>query len=258
MRRGSQVSLDVPRCARAMSCRAGVGKAQGKHFLGSLSSRRGCRWLTAHRGQVPGGGHRVHAAAASFSLGRALPGQASGSCRPIASGGTLCSRELVSSPGQQGAGRQPRGASLAPQAQGRAEPRQGPHGSGRPPPAQAAGGTSSALVPGFQLFLEAWVFLDLPAHRPPRCTTPSPPLVSAVPGTREPFAVSTRELHMDKLPWLALFLSLLDAAPTLLQLCGQRVAFLPVPAPLHCPGRPGRCSHDPPACGLPFERIRTK
>lgn len=142
-------------CARAMSCRAGVGKAQGERSLGSLASRRGCRWLTARWGQVPGGGHRVHAAAASFSLGRARPGQASGSCRPTASGGALGSRELVSGPGQQGAGRQPRGASLAPRAQGRAEPRQGPRGSGRPPPAQAAGGTGSASVSGFQLLLEA-------------------------------------------------------------------------------------------------------
>ena len=151
MRCGSQVSLDSPRCPRVLSCPARVGKVQGKCFLGSLSSRLGCRWMTAHRGQVPGEGHRVQATAASFSLGHARPGQASGSCLPTASRGALGSRELVSGPGQQGAGSQPRGASLAPRAQGRVEPRQGSRRSGRPPPAQAAGGTGSTSVSGFQV-----------------------------------------------------------------------------------------------------------
>ena len=108
------------------------------------------------------------------------------------------------------------------------------------------------------LFLEGWFFFNLPAHRPTPCTTPAPSLISAVPGMPEPFAVSTQELHMNELPWLTLFLSLLDAAPRLLQLWGHQVAFLPLPSPLYCPGRPGHCSHNPLACSLPFERIRTK
>ena len=118
----------------------------------------------------------------------------------------------------------------------------------------------SLWLPGLCLcsFLRAGFFLNLPAHRPTPCTTPSPSLISAVPGTREPFAVSTQELHMNELPWLTLFLSLLDAAPRLLQLWGHQVAFLPLPSPLYCPGGPGHCSHNPLACSLPFERIRTK
>lgn len=154
VRRGSQVSLDAPvRQGHVLPGGGGEGAGGALPWLTGLTP-----WMPVADcppGQVPGGGHRVHAAVASFSLGRARPGQASGSCRPTASGGALGSRELVSGPGQQGAGRQPRGASLAPRAQGRAEPRQGPRGSGRPPPAQAAGGTGSASVSGFQLLLEA-------------------------------------------------------------------------------------------------------
>lgn len=257
VRRGSQVSLDAP-CARAMSCRAGVGKVQGERSLGSLASRRGCRWLTARRDRSREEGimfmpPRPASPWAVPARGRprapVAPQPAEAPSAPGSSCPVLGSREQAGSPevpalplGLRG------GRSPGRDHEGQADPHRRRQRAALAPPRFLA--SSSCSRPG--------VFLDLPAHRPPRCTTPSPPLVSAVPGTREPFAGSTRELHMDKLPWLALFLSLLDAAPILLQLWGQRVTFLPVPAPLHCSGRPGRCSHDPPACSLPFERIRTK
>lgn len=96
----------------------------------------------------------------------------------------------------------------------------------------------------------AGFFLDLPAHCPTPCTTPSPSLISAVPGTREPFAVSTQELHVNELPWLTLFLPLLDAAPRLLQLWEHQVTFLPLPSPPPCTAL-GHCSHNPqPAVSL--------
>lgn len=256
VRRGSQVSLDVLGCAGA--CPAGrVGKAQGKHFLGSLSSRRGCRWLTA-----PGTGPRegrgiVFMPPVTLASPWAAPSQggASGSLSPppLKREAHLCSRELVSSPGQQGAGRRSPGCQPCPSGSGRAK-QAGDHGSDRPPPAQAAGGTSSALVPDSSSWSPGSSLTFRPTASP--LHYPFPPLVSAVPGLGEPFAVSTRGFFMDKLPWLSYYYCPTPwTRPPTSCTCSfaePRVAFLPSPPPaLPWAARP--LLSRPPACGLPFE-----
>lgn len=190
--RGSQVSLDSPRCPRALSYPAGVGKVDGKCFLGSLSSRLGCQWLTAHRGQVPGGRHCVQAASASFSLGRACPAQASGSCRPAASRGALGSCPVLGSGEQASSPEVPvlplrlkGGWSPGRDHVGQADLHPHRQWEEQAPPRSLASRSVSLLV------LEGWVLPGASAH-PPTPPAPALPLllprlclISAVPGMRE-------------------------------------------------------------------------
>ena len=174
--RGSQVSLDSPRCPRALSCLAGVGKVDRKCFLGSLSSRLGCWCLTAHRGQVLGGGHRVQAASASFSLGRARLAQASGPCHPAASRGALGSCPVLGIGEQASSPEVPvlplrlrRGWSPGRDHVGQADPHPHSQRAAQPPPRSLASRSVSLL------FLEGWV-LPGPSVRPPPPHLPTPAL----------------------------------------------------------------------------------
>lgn len=258
MRRGSQVSLTAP--VRQGDVPPGRGgKAQGKHtLLGSLSSRRGCRWLTAHRGTGPG--RRASCSCRPRPASPwAVPSQGRPRALPKASGGTLCSRELDSVLGSREQAGSPEVPALPLGLRGGREPRQGPHVMwGRLPPAQAAGRhwlCSRSLASSF--FLEAW---------PPRPSGPPPsPLHYPLPRLGFRSAWHARaicrckhwELHMDKLPWLASLPVRNGRGPHTPAAAGQRVTS---PSPSPPPALPwaARPFSRPPACSLPLERIRTK
>ena len=171
---------------------------------GGESGREVLPWLTVLTPWMPvfdcplgtGPGRR---ASRSACLRQLLPGLCppGSGLRPL----SPCSQQrrprLVSSPGHRGAGKQPRGASPAPQAQERVEPRQGPRGSGGPTPAQSAGGTASASLSGFQVCVFAlprglgssWTFCPLPphlTHPTPALSLPGLCLIFTVPGMHEP------------------------------------------------------------------------
>lgn len=152
----------------------GGGGESGREVLPRLTVLTPWTPVFAHGGQVPGGGHRVQAASASFSLGRARPAQASGPCRPAAGRGALGSCPVLGSGEQASSPEVPvlplglrGGWSPGRDHVGQADPHPHRQRAAQAPPRSLASRSVSLLL------LEGWV-LPGPSARPP--TSPSPPL----------------------------------------------------------------------------------